>query len=95
MLVLAGVAAAAAAAVAVGTIWWAIFGDKARGRRRCPRCWHDLSRTPGLTCSECGHPARTEAELGRARRRWGTAAAALAAVAIAAVWAQSVVLNQA
>ena len=43
-----------AMSLAVWAIWWAIFADKARGRRRCPRCWHDLSRTPGLTCSECG-----------------------------------------
>lgn len=94
MLVLAAIAAAAAATVAVGTIWWAIFGDKARGRRRCPRCWHDLSRTPGLTCSECGHAARGEADLGRARRRWGVAVGTLVAVAVAAVWTQSILLNQ-
>lgn len=96
MAVIAALAAAAAvtAAAAVGTIWWAIFGDKARGRRRCPRCWHDLSRTPGLTCSECGHAARGEAELGKARRRWGVAAATLVAVAAAAVWTQSIILNQ-
>lgn len=94
MLVLGTIAAAAATAVAVGVIWWAIFGDKARGRRRCPRCWHDLSRTPGLTCSECGHAAQSEADLGRARRRWGTAVATLVAVAVIAVWAQSVFLNQ-
>ena len=31
--------------------WWGLFGDRARGRRRCPRCWHDLSHTPGMTCS--------------------------------------------
>ncbi len=23
--------------------WWGLFGDRARGRRRCPRFWYDLS----------------------------------------------------
>ena len=85
---------AAVAAGGIGVSWWAIFGDKARGRRRCPRCWHDLSRTPGLTCSECGHAARGEHDLARSRRRWGLAAGTLLAVAAVAIWAQSMVLNQ-
>ena len=80
-------------AIAVGTVWWAIFGDKARGRRRCPRCWHDLSRTPGLTCGECGFAARAEAQLARPRRRWWLAAVALLATASVAVAAQLSILS--
>jgi hypothetical protein len=78
---------------AVFVTWWAIFGDKPRGRRRCPRCWHDLSRTPGLTCGECGHAARDERELSRTRRRWGIAAAAVAATATVAAATQLSILN--
>ena len=78
---------------AVFVTWWAIFGDKPRGRRRCPRCWHDLSRTPGLTCGECGHAARDERGLSRTRRRWGIAAAAVAATAAIAVATQLSILS--
>jgi len=48
---------------------WALPGDRARGRRRCPKCWYDMAGTPGLVCPECGKDARREARLGRARRR--------------------------
>lgn len=41
-----------------------------RTRRRCPKCWYDLSHTDGLRCSECGHTARREKHLYRCRRRW-------------------------
>jgi hypothetical protein len=61
--------------------WWGLFGDRAKGRRRCPRCWHDLSHTPGLTCGECGFTAAREQYLFRTRRR--VTAALLAAVAAA------------
>lgn len=80
-------------AIAVGAVWWAIFGDKSRGRRRCPRCWHDLSRTPGLTCGECGFAARAEAQFARPRRRWWLAAVALLATASVAVAAQLSILS--
>ena len=33
---------------------WAMFGDRARGRRRCPRCWYDMSGATLLKCPECG-----------------------------------------
>ena len=48
-----------------------IAGDPARRRRRCPRCWHEFGPADGATslqCAECGHVARTEADLGRNRR---------------------------
>ena len=59
--------------------WWGLFGDRARGRRRCPRCWYDLSFSSGRTCPECGHTANTERSLFRNRRR--LTAAMLAALA--------------
>ena len=80
------------AALGVGATWWALFGDKARGRR-CPRCWHDLSGTPGMTCGECGFEARIEADLHRTRRRWGMATLSLTAILAVTGWARLEVLN--
>lgn len=51
----------------------ALLAGRARGRRRCPRCWYDMSgagATFPLTCPECGRKVRTDGELGRTRRRW-------------------------
>lgn len=42
-------------------------GDAARGRRRCPRCWHELGPS-GLRCTECGHFAHDEQDVARTRR---------------------------
>lgn len=42
--------------------------DPALGRRRCPKCWYDLSGTKGLLCPECGHEAGSERRLYRTRR---------------------------
>ncbi len=52
---------------------WSLWSDRGRGRRRCGRCWHDLSRTPGLLCGECGWQGRQERDLHRTRRRWRSA----------------------
>lgn len=79
-------------ALGIGAVWWALFGDKARARR-CPRCWHDLSGTPGMTCGECGHVARNESELWRTRRRWGVAATALMSILAITAWARLEVIN--
>jgi hypothetical protein len=66
--------------------WWGLFGDPGRGRRRCPRCWYDMSGTPGLTCTECGHTARGEAALHHTRRRLLPALVAAVAAALGASW---------
>ena len=50
----------------------------ARRRRRCPRCWYDLSRTAGMGCSECGFTATRERQLHRSRRLWSPAAVGVA-----------------
>jgi len=42
--------------------WWGLYWDRARGRRRCPRCWYNLAYTPGMTCGECGYTGRSEKE---------------------------------
>jgi len=54
-------------------LFWALIGRRLAwsDRRRCPRCRYDLSATPGLTCSECGHTYKDERALRRPpRARW-------------------------
>lgn len=48
---------------------WALFRDRSRGKRRCPRCWHELllGQSP---CPECGRAIKSERETLRTRRRW-------------------------
>jgi hypothetical protein len=75
----------AIALTALAGIAWCIAGDRARGRRRCPRCWHDLSATTGMTCGECGFVARRDADLMRTRRRIGLAASLSACLFAAAI----------
>ncbi len=62
---------------------WALFADRPRARRRCPRCWYDLASTAGLTCPECGRTAKAERALFRTRRRWRWTAAALLLILLA------------
>jgi len=55
-------------------LMWGLYGDRSKGRTRCPKCWYDMrGRRPGregLTCPECGHDARHEHRLLKNRRRW-------------------------
>jgi len=63
---------------AAGLLLWALFADGIRQqwrrmkgearRRRCPKCWYDLRRTPGRRCSECGYTATRERQLLKARK---------------------------
>lgn len=79
------VSLAAAMLAALGGIWlvgWGLWGDRNSKRRRCPRCWHDLSMTPGLVCGECGFSARGDADLYRRRRRWSHAVLGLVLILI-------------
>ncbi len=47
---------------------WSYRGDRSRGRRRCPKCWYDMSGSQ-LICPECGHDAKVVKNLYRPRRR--------------------------
>jgi len=61
-----------AAALALAGLWLtysALFRDRARGRRRCPRCWYSMEGIPSTTCPECGKVAKSEPALFRTRRR--------------------------
>lgn len=54
---------------------WALLWDRARGRKRCPKCWYDLAgakvgEVNALRCPECGRVVKRERELRRTRRRW-------------------------
>jgi hypothetical protein len=59
------------AGVGAVLLLWALFWDRPRGRRRCPKCWYDMAGVPGLTCPECGRSAKSERKLYKTRRRWG------------------------
>ncbi|VAX41405.1 hypothetical protein MNBD_PLANCTO03-2176 [hydrothermal vent metagenome] len=57
---------------------WGARGERSKGRRRCPKCWYDMSATlrgtgdravAGLICPECGHEPTGERALYRSRRR--------------------------
>src|ERR1043166_9398756 len=71
---------------------WSLFWDRARGRRRCPKCWYDMAGVPTTAregrevhiCPECGREIRRERGLRRMRRKWKTAL--LAAVLLGCGW---------
>ncbi len=58
------------AAAGVALLTWALFWDRSRGRRRCPKCWYSMEGVPGLRCPECGREVGREALLYRTRRKW-------------------------
>jgi hypothetical protein len=65
-----------------------LAGDRARGRRRCPACWYDLSgaslASGPVVCPECGRRIRRERALLRTRRRWAVSFVGLTLLAGAA-----------
>jgi len=66
--------------------WWALFSDRSRDRRRCPRCWYDLTYSPGMTCGECGHTGHDERAFGRTRRRRTLALMSMVGCALTGVY---------
>jgi hypothetical protein len=54
---------------------WALWWDRAKGRKRCPKCWYDMQgaeadESGAFCCPECGRAIRNERRLRRTRRRW-------------------------
>lgn len=76
------IAATSIALAGLALAMWALRGEPARGRRRCPRCWYDMSGTAGLQCPECGRVAGRESALRRARPRWMHAGAGAVLIAL-------------
>jgi hypothetical protein len=53
-------------------VYRGLWGDRSKGRVRCPKCWYDMRGSlPKLECPECGHDAQQEHRLYRNRRRSG------------------------
>ena len=69
---------------ALALAWWALFGDRAKGRKRCPKCWYDMTGSPGLTCSECGYSTKREKKLFKTRLHWRAAMLAVVVFAVSA-----------
>jgi DNA-directed RNA polymerase subunit RPC12/RpoP len=77
-----GVLVLAGAALAV----WALVGDRAGGRARCPECACVLEGVTGLRCPECGHVVWSAQEFYHTRRHWGLAAAGAVIAVGATMW---------
>lgn len=80
---------AALGAAAIALALWGWWGDRARGRARCPRCWYDLSALrPDAppACPECGWHSRDRRDLFRTRRRRRAVALGLTLAAAAMAW---------
>jgi HEAT repeat protein len=66
---------------------WALFWDRSRGRRRCPKCWYDMvsavaDEAGRRTCPECGRAIKRERQLFKTHRRWRWAEAGTLAVIV-------------
>jgi hypothetical protein len=61
------------AIILLGYCGYALFGDRARGEPRCPKCTHPFGNLAGTRCPECGHEAKSKRALLKPRRHWGRA----------------------
>src|SRR5262245_8109747 len=76
--------------------WWGLFADRARGRRRCPTCWYDMSHSPGMgvKCPECGFVAEREAQFGKTRRKYYVAVGAIVTSVALTLWMNDQISQQ-
>ena len=58
-------------------LYCSLLRDRSKGRRRCPKCWYNMSGTDSMTCSECGRTTKRDKKLYKTRRRWRWALLAL------------------
>ncbi len=67
-----GIGAWALAGVGLLLLTKALIGDRSNGRRRCRRCWYDMSLIKPIegtwTCPECAKTARIEKQMLRSKR---------------------------
>ena len=76
----------AASAVGVALIWWGQWGDRSKGRPRCPKCWYDMRGTlPCLECPECGYKAKHERRLHQDHQRRGVVVLGVVLVTLSVV----------
>jgi hypothetical protein len=75
-------------------LFWALFEDCPRNRRRCPRCWYNMQQVPGLLCPECGRRAGHESSLFRTRRRWRAAVLAVLLLGLGSLWINAAVVRR-
>ena len=62
-------------------VCFGLWGDRSKGRSRCPKCWYDMRGTvPRLKCPECGHAPADARGLYKNRRRWRRIALGVALV---------------
>ena len=73
------------AAILIGYAMWALFGDTAKGRPRCPKCGHLSGDSDELRCPECGHTVAAKKDLLKPRRHWGRASTALGLLFLSAM----------
>ena len=93
LLLLPWLGGALFAVVMLWAIWWALFADRSRGERRCPRCWHLMDAAVGLRCTECGLQVKHERALFATRRKWGLAAMAMAALVAGTLYLRFTIAN--
>lgn len=64
------ISGAVAGLLGLWLLYCSLLRDRSKGRRRCPKCWYDMSVADSLRCPECGNDAKREAGLLKTRRRW-------------------------
>ncbi len=60
-----------------------LWGDWARGKPHCRKCWYEMTGSESLTCPECGHVHKSRRTLFASRRHWKKAFVGTALFAIA------------
>ena len=68
---------------AISLLYWGLWGDRSKGRLRCPKCWYDMSGSfvaGKLVCPECGKDAGVEKRLKKNHCRWWAAVVAVVLV---------------
>lgn len=74
------------ALVGLTLLYRALLADRARGRKRCPKCWYDMSgvaqREGKHICPECGRAVLDERALRKTRRHWLPASAGAVVLAL-------------
>ncbi len=62
-----------------------LFADRSRGRKRCPKCFYDLSAAPSNTCPECGRVIKKPRQFHKTHRYKGRTAIALLCFLLAGI----------